>query len=185
MINRTLRLSCWLPPKHGRSAVRMALAGLLVALLTSCQTRQLVQTPNLYLNTTIDPFQEVPEVYQNNEVDVLYLTDRKQSGQRENYVEYLRKLKNAELALSLESSQHGAQLVRLDPAVPPLNPVVPRWMIAAVGLLASIGGALALGVLREIIFPVVIDEQQLESAIPLPCLGSVSRIALPLHPNSI
>ena len=68
--------------------MRMALAGLLVALLTGCQTRQLVPTPNLFLKTSIDPFEKVPEVYRNNEVDVLYLTDRKQKGQRENYVEY-------------------------------------------------------------------------------------------------
>ena len=88
MVDRTVRLSYWLPPKHSYLAVRMALAGLLVALLTGCQTRQLVPTPNLYLNTSIDPFEEVPEVYRNNEVDVLYLTDRKQKGQRENYVEY-------------------------------------------------------------------------------------------------
>jgi uncharacterized protein involved in exopolysaccharide biosynthesis len=96
---------------------------------------------------------------------------------RENFVEYLRKLKNAELALSLESSQHGAQLGRLDTAVPPTNPVIPRWMIAAAGIIVSIGGALAVGFLREILFPVIIDQRHLESAVPLPCLGSVSRVA--------
>jgi protein tyrosine kinase modulator len=96
---------------------------------------------------------------------------------RENYVEYLRKLKNAELALSLESSQHGAQLGRLDAAIPPLKPVIPRWLIAAGGVIVSIGGAIAMGLLLEILFPVIIDQRHLEAAIPVPCLGAISRVA--------
>jgi len=95
---------------------------------------------------------------------------------RENYVEYLRKLKNAELALSLESAQQGAQLTRLDAAIPPTSPVVPRWMIAAAGIAASLGLTLVLAILRELLNSVVIDEQHLEDVIPIPCVGSIAEI---------
>lgn len=95
---------------------------------------------------------------------------------RENYVEYLRKLKDAELALSLESAQQGAQLTRLDAAIPPTSPVVPRWMIAAMGIAASLGLTVVLAILRELLNSVVIDEQHLEDVIPIPCVGSIAEI---------
>jgi uncharacterized protein involved in exopolysaccharide biosynthesis len=102
---------------------------------------------------------------------------RKEIILQENYVEYLRKLKNAELALSLEHSQQGAQLTRLDSAIPPTSPVIPRWLIAAAGFVASIGFALALGIAREFLQPVIIDEQHLEDSMPIPCLGSINEFA--------
>jgi len=96
---------------------------------------------------------------------------------QENYVEYLRKLKNAELALSLEHSQQGAQLTRLDSALPPTSPVLPRWMVGAAGFVASIGFALFFGIVRELLQPVIIDEQHLEDSISIPCLGSINEFA--------
>jgi uncharacterized protein involved in exopolysaccharide biosynthesis len=96
---------------------------------------------------------------------------------QENYVDYLRKLKNAELSLSLESAQQGAQLTRMDAALPPTSPVIPRWMVAAAGVGASIVLALGVGVLRELLHPVIIDEDHLEATIPIPCIGSISEIA--------
>ncbi len=98
---------------------------------------------------------------------------RKDQILRENYIEYLRKLKNAELALSLESAQQGAQLTRLDSALPPTKPVFPRWIIACAGLVASLGIALAIGILRELLMAVVIDEGHLETLVPLPVIGSI------------
>ena len=54
---------------------------------------------------------------------------------QESYVEYLRKLKDAELALSLESAQQGAQLTRQDVALPPDNPV--DWERVSRGLIGQ------------------------------------------------
>lgn len=42
-----------------------------------CSQRQLMKTPNLYADGGRSPFGDVPAVYQNNHVDVLYATDRK------------------------------------------------------------------------------------------------------------
>ena len=96
---------------------------------------------------------------------------------QENYVDYLRKLKNAELSLSLESAQQGAQLTRMDAALPPTSPIIPRWMVAGAGAVASIVLALGVGVLRELLNPVIIDEDHLENTIPIPCVGSISELA--------
>ncbi len=101
---------------------------------------------------------------------------RREQILQENYVEYLRKLKDAELSLSLESAQQGAQLVRLDTALTPTDPIIPRWLLtigaAAVSVMLSIG----IAILRELIFPVVIDQAHLETLTQVPCLGSVPEI---------
>lgn len=102
---------------------------------------------------------------------------RREQILRENYVEYLRKLKSAELALSLESAQQGAQLTRLDSAIVPTRPIVPRWLIGLGASALAVAGALGLGVLRELLFPVVIDEEHLKAIVDRPFLGSVSKVA--------
>jgi succinoglycan biosynthesis transport protein ExoP len=96
---------------------------------------------------------------------------------RENYVEYLRKLKNAELALSLESAQQGAQMTRLDTALPPTSPVMERWLVGCIGVFLSIGAAAFVGAWRELVYPVVIDAQHLESVARIPHVGSISEFA--------
>ncbi len=57
---------------------RMALSLVIVAgsMLMGCGSRQLMPTPNLYVNSSVDPFAEVVPAYQTNEVDLLYATDR-------------------------------------------------------------------------------------------------------------
>ena len=57
---------------------RTALSLVLVAgsMLAGCAGRQLMPTPNLYVNSPVDPFAEVAPAYQTNEVNVLYATDR-------------------------------------------------------------------------------------------------------------
>ena len=57
---------------------RMALSLVIVAgsLLMGCGSRQLMPTPNLYVNSSVDPFAEVVPAYQTNEVELLYATDR-------------------------------------------------------------------------------------------------------------
>jgi succinoglycan biosynthesis transport protein ExoP len=96
---------------------------------------------------------------------------------QENYVEYLRKVKSSELSLSLESAQQGAQLTRIDPAVPPTSPIIPRWQIAGGGILAALGLSLLVGIIREFVNPVIIDEQHLEDILSIPLLGSIPEIA--------
>jgi succinoglycan biosynthesis transport protein ExoP len=96
---------------------------------------------------------------------------------QESYVEYLRKLKSAELALSLESAQQGAQLKGLDSAVAPKSPIIARWQIAVAGFVAAFGLSLLVAVARELLSPVIIDEKHLEDTLPIPLLGSIAEIA--------
>jgi esterase/lipase superfamily enzyme len=49
---------------------------LLLVLAAGCGGRELIPTPNLYVGSGEDPFAAVPEPFQNNQVDVLYATDR-------------------------------------------------------------------------------------------------------------
>jgi succinoglycan biosynthesis transport protein ExoP len=95
----------------------------------------------------------------------------------ENYVEYLRKVKSAELALSLESAQQGAQLKRIDSAVVPTAPIIARWQIAGAGFVAALGLSLLVAIARELLNPVIIDEQHLEETLSIPLLGSIAKIA--------
>lgn len=52
--------------------------GLIVLLLAGCSTtgRPLMPTPNLYVDSDLKPFADVPPALQSNKVDLLYLTDR-------------------------------------------------------------------------------------------------------------
>ncbi len=94
----------------------------------------------------------------------------------EDDVEYLRKLKNAELALSLESAQQGARLTGVDRALVPTTALIPRWQIAAGGGVLTLVLSILVGVARELLNPVIIDEQHLEETLSLPVLGSISKI---------
>ncbi|MEE8166274.1 MAG: hypothetical protein V3T64_11940 [Myxococcota bacterium] len=96
----------------------------------------------------------------------------------EDDVEYLRKVKNAELALSLESAQQGARLTSLDRALVPTTPRPRRRLIAAGGGVLALGFSILVGVARELLNPVIIDEQHLEDVLSNPLLGSISRITI-------
>src|SRR5947207_14636595 len=56
----------------------IATATFLVSTLCGCAggPAQLMPTPNVYASGERDPFPDVPPRFQNNKVDVLYLTDR-------------------------------------------------------------------------------------------------------------
>jgi uncharacterized protein involved in exopolysaccharide biosynthesis len=94
----------------------------------------------------------------------------------ETYYEYLRKVKEAELAESLETAQGGARVSVLDQAQPPLAPAKGRakWLIA--GALASLGAAAALGLLLELRDPVLVSARGVETASGLPVLGTMPRV---------
>lgn len=94
----------------------------------------------------------------------------------ENYVGFLRKVKEAELAQSLELAQQGDRVAVLDSASPPPTPDNPTWLILAAGLAGSVGLALATGVLLELRDPVVTSAVGLETAAGVPVLGSVPRM---------
>jgi succinoglycan biosynthesis transport protein ExoP len=96
---------------------------------------------------------------------------------QENYIEYLRKVKSAELALSLESAEQGAQLTRIDPAVVPTGHVIPRWQVAGASLFVALGISLLVGIIRDFTNPVIIDEKHLEDTLRIPLLGSIADIA--------
>ena len=69
---------------------RMALSFVIVAgsMLAGCAGRPLMPTPNLYVNSPVDPFAKVVPAYQTNEVDVLYATDRLPVQTDEGNLEY-------------------------------------------------------------------------------------------------
>ncbi len=96
---------------------------------------------------------------------------------RENYLGFLRKVQEAELAQSLESAQHGARISVLDRAAPPQAQRHSRWKLLAAGVVASIGLAVGLAILLEVLDAVVVSSKQLEAITDKPLLGSVPRIA--------
>lgn len=103
--------------------------------------------------------------------------ERRNKVLQETYLEYLRKVKEAELAESLERAQQGARVAVLDPAVPPLGPTANRLLIGLGGLVASLGLAAATALGLEWRDPVITSVPGLESAGGLPVLGSVPRMS--------
>jgi uncharacterized protein involved in exopolysaccharide biosynthesis len=96
---------------------------------------------------------------------------------RESYLEFLRKVQEAELAENLEATQSGERVSVLNWATPPTRPERARWKYLVVGIIASFGAAAAVGVLLETFDPVLLSPAQMEAASDLPVLGSVPRIA--------
>jgi uncharacterized protein involved in exopolysaccharide biosynthesis len=94
---------------------------------------------------------------------------------RESYAEALKKVKEAELAESLEASQQGIKLSRLGPAVPPLEPELPRWLLALGSAVAVLGAAVALALALELLDPVVLARSDVELLTGLPALGELPR----------
>ncbi|MHC4981124.1 MAG: alpha/beta hydrolase [Planctomycetota bacterium] len=60
----------------------------LLCLLAGCGQRELIETPNVYLEPDLYPFADVPSPLQTNTVDILYATDRKREGDEDDPVEY-------------------------------------------------------------------------------------------------
>jgi uncharacterized protein involved in exopolysaccharide biosynthesis len=102
--------------------------------------------------------------------------EEKEQVLREDYQGTLRKVKEAELAESLESAQQGARISILEPAVPPVSPKHPRWLVLLAGAAATFGLAMATCVLLEFVDPVVVGAQQLQSLAGRPVLGSIPTV---------
>ena len=60
-----------------RSCHAVGVALLCVPLISGCGGRELIPSPNLYVLSDENPYENVPEHFRNNEVDVLYVTDRR------------------------------------------------------------------------------------------------------------
>jgi uncharacterized protein involved in exopolysaccharide biosynthesis len=100
---------------------------------------------------------------------------RREEVLREAFTESSRKLQDAELAENLEQAQQGIRLSRLEQAVPPNQPKYPKPLLLLGALGASLAFGLAVGVLFELLDPVVLTGGDLETATGLPLLGVVPR----------
>jgi uncharacterized protein involved in exopolysaccharide biosynthesis len=96
---------------------------------------------------------------------------------RETYLSNLRKVEAAELAESVELAQQGATVRVLDRAVPPDKPDTSPIMIVLLGIVGSLGAALAAGLLLELVDPVIVTPEQLEEFGRARVLGSVGVVA--------
>jgi uncharacterized protein involved in exopolysaccharide biosynthesis len=95
---------------------------------------------------------------------------------REQYFEFLRKVKDSELSESLLVAQQSDRVSVLNPAVPPTQPTKARWKFLALGLVASLGLSAGLGLALEALDPVLVTPAQVEAAGGIPVLASVPRI---------
>jgi uncharacterized protein involved in exopolysaccharide biosynthesis len=95
---------------------------------------------------------------------------------RENYLDFLRKVQDAELDESLLKAQQGERVSVLSEAEPPARPIRDRWKYLAFGLFASLGFAVVVGIALEFFDPVVVSPEQVARLTGLPTLGSVGRI---------
>jgi uncharacterized protein involved in exopolysaccharide biosynthesis len=94
---------------------------------------------------------------------------------RQTYTEALRKVKEAELAESLELAQQGIQISKLEPAMPPDEPKIPLWQLVLGAVAGVIGLVGAAGVLLELTDPVVLSRSEIESLTGLALLGNIPR----------
>lgn len=94
----------------------------------------------------------------------------------ETYFDVLQKLKDAELAESLELSQQGARVAVIEEAVPPLAPEKGRLKIVLAGILVSGGLAVFAALASELRDPVIATAQGVESIAGVPVLGVIPRV---------
>ncbi len=93
----------------------------------------------------------------------------------ENYLDALRKVKEAELAQNLENAQQGARLSLLDEAHPPTRANGKRLKYALAGVIGSLGLAFLIGAILEILDPFVISSRQIEKLTQFPVLGVIPK----------
>jgi uncharacterized protein involved in exopolysaccharide biosynthesis len=94
----------------------------------------------------------------------------------ENYVEFSRKVKEAELAENLEHAQQGDRVAILDSALPPNRPDLRRWKLAAAGLFGTIVLSCLMGLALEWRDPILVSAGAVESLTGLSILGSVPHL---------
>ena len=102
---------------------------------------------------------------------------QKETVLREDYTAAMKKVEAAELAENLESARQGGQVSILDKAAVPGAPKIPRWMVLLAGVAASLGLAVVVALLLELIDPVIVGQRQLTRLSDRPVLGSVPHVA--------
>lgn len=93
----------------------------------------------------------------------------------ENYLGSLRKVKEAELAQNLENAQQGSRLSLLDKAQPPAHANGKRLKFALAGIIGSLGLALFIGAILEMLDPFVISSRQIEKLTRCNVLGVIPK----------
>ncbi len=94
----------------------------------------------------------------------------------EGFQEASRKVQEAELAESLQKAQQGFQVTQLDVAIPPEQSMRNRWKFAILAAAGAIGASMLIGVLLELIDPVIVAVRQLEAQTGTIPLGIIPRI---------
>lgn len=102
--------------------------------------------------------------------------EERESVLRETYLEFLRKVQDAELAESMESAQQGERFSILDRAEPPTQPATKRRKHLVAGFLGSLLLSLAIGFAREALDPVFVTAEQVTRATDIPVLGAAPHI---------
>lgn len=92
---------------------------------------------------------------------------------QESHREFLRKVNQAELAEAVESAQQGERATILDAAFPPARPESSPLIAMAAILIGSIGAAVGIAILLELIDSVLVTSDEIERKYGLPVLGSI------------
>ncbi len=96
---------------------------------------------------------------------------------RGTYLDFMQKVQDAELAEELESAQQGPRVTMLDRAQVPTGPRRPPIMFLIPGIVLSFGLAAGIGVLLELLDPVVLSSSHFEKIGAPSLLGSIHRAA--------
>ena len=103
--------------------------------------------------------------------------EEKEGVLQETYTDLLGKVQEAVLSLDLERAQQGGHVSILESAPVPNTPTQSRMLFAAACIAAAIALAVAVGVLLELVDPVLVASSDTRSVESIPVLGSVPWIA--------
>ena len=95
---------------------------------------------------------------------------------REHFIEASKKVQDAELAESLQLAEQGVQVTRLDAATAPPTPMRTRWKFAVLAAGAVLGASVLIGLLLELVDPVILTYRQLERQAGITPLGVIPKI---------
>jgi polysaccharide biosynthesis transport protein len=129
------------------------------------EQRDHIDVELIELNQRID---RIPRIAED-----LAALEQRETVLREDFTSAMRKVEQAELAENLEAARQGGQVSILDSAATPTSPQIPRSLVLLAGVAGSIGLAVAMAVLLELVDPVVIGSRQIEALSDRPLLGAV------------
>jgi len=95
---------------------------------------------------------------------------------REHFIEASKKVQDAELAESLQLAEQGVQVSRLDAAIAPATPMRTRWKFAVLAAGAVLAASVFIGLLLELVDPVILNYRQLERQAGIAPLGVIPKI---------